>query len=108
MNAKLQKDETIVRLLAALCERLGVGVFDVVDHWDADLCAVGIARPDNHRVLVYINTFGQAEGTYFVSLEIPPKPTDKEWADHPYTPAGDCEAHSFDPLVEIVQKHLSL
>ena len=108
MNAKLQKDESIVRLLAALKERLGVGAFDVVDHWDEDLCAIGIARRDNHGILAYISTFGQAEGTYFVSLEMPPRPPDKQWANHPYTPAGECEARSFDQLVEIIQKHLSL
>ncbi|MBS0265205.1 MAG: hypothetical protein JSS02_24950 [Planctomycetes bacterium] len=92
-------------MLDRLRSRLGAGAFDVVDHWDADLCAVGIARPDNHSVLVYISTFGRSDGGYFVSLEFPPQPDDEQWANHPYTPAGEQRVSSFDELVQVIQRH---
>ena len=103
MKPERQKDETILQLLHRLTERLGARAFDVVDHWDADLCAIGIARPDDHRVLVYVCTFGQQAGTYAVSLELPPTAD----SDLPYSSAGEQEARSFNELVEIIQKHFS-
>jgi hypothetical protein len=105
---QLQKDETIIRLLAKLRERLGVAGFDVVDHWELDLCAVGIARRGESKVLVYVSTHGQPESTYFVSLELPPESGNQEWANHPYTPAGECVARSFEELVEVIRKHLAI
>jgi len=103
VKTELQKDRTILRLLNKLTKRLGSQAFDVVDHWDADLCAIGIARPDDHRVLVYVCTFGQQAGAYFVSLELPPT----AGSDLPYSSAGEQEAKSFDELVEIIQRHFS-
>lgn len=99
------KDESVSELLGRLRRQLGANAFDIVDHWDADLCAVGIARPDNHGVLVYISTFGNQKDSYFVSLELPPKPDDEHWANHPYTPAGEQRVQGFDALVQIIQEH---
>jgi hypothetical protein len=103
VKTELQKDKTILRLLDRLAKRLGTRAFDVVDHWEADLCAIGIARPDDHRVLVYVCTYEQQDGTYFVSLELPPA----AGSDLPFSSAGEQEAKSFDELVEIIQRHLS-
>lgn len=105
MDKTLQKDESIIRLLGRLRNRLGADAFDVIDHWEADLCAVGIARPDDHSVLVYICTFGRADEDYFVSLELPPRPNDEQWANHPYTPVGEQSVQGFDELVRIIQRH---
>ena len=88
----LQKDQSIVRLLDGLTARLGPRAFDVVDHWESDLCAIGIARPDNHDVLVYISTNGESDERCSVSLELPPQPG----SDIPYTAAGDHDAASVD------------
>jgi hypothetical protein len=79
---------------------LGESTFDVVDRWDGDLFAIGIARPDNHRVLVYISTYDQPLGTYFVSLELPALP----FSDDPYASAGEFRARSLDELVSIIRK----
>jgi hypothetical protein len=68
----LQKHKSITELLDRLRTRLGTAAFDVIDHWEGDLCAVGVARPDEHGILVYVSTFGEPEGSYFVSLELPP------------------------------------
>ena len=107
MKPELQKDKAIIQVLDKLRARSEVGAFDVVDHWNADLCAIGIARTDDHGVLVYISTFGKREGEYFVSLELPPRPGEEQWANHPYTPAGEQDAKTFDELVEIIQGHFS-
>src|SRR5262245_31754550 len=104
---KLQKDHTITRLLPRLRQKLGDGAFDVVDHWESDLCAVGIARPDDHAQLVYVCTYGLPNGRYFASLEFPAQGAEQS-ANHPYTPAGERDGLSFEGLVRIIQKHLSL
>ncbi len=101
MNTKFQKDQSIIRLLDGLTTRLGPRAFDVVDHWDGDWCAIGIARPDNHGVLVYISTYGEGDERCSVSLELPPRPG----SDIPYTAAGNYDAASVDELAEIVRRH---
>ncbi len=101
MNSKLQKDESVIRLLDRLRSRLGAGAFDVVDYWEADLCAVGIARPDSHGVLVYVCTYGRTDDRYFVSLELPAP----AGSDMPYAAAGEQDAASFEELLEIIQRH---
>jgi hypothetical protein len=101
VNTQLQKDQSIVRLLDGLRARLGLRSFDVVDHWEGDSCAIGIARPDNHSVLVYISTSGEPGERCSVSLELPPQPG----SDIPYTAAGDHDAASLDELAEIVRRH---
>jgi hypothetical protein len=100
----LQKDDTIIRLLTRLRERLGAGAFDVVDRWESDLCAIGFARPDDHRVLVYVCTYERQDGAYFVSLELPPAAD----SDMAYSSAGERDVASFEELVEIIQRHLFL
>ena len=101
VNTQLQKDQSIARLLDGLEARLGPRSFDVVDHWEGDLCAIGIARPDNHEVLVYLCTYGQSGEHCSVSLELPPQPGN----DVPYAAAGDHDAASLDELAEIVRRH---
>jgi hypothetical protein len=88
-------------MLTALRLRLGANAFDVVDHWDADLCAVGIARPDNHGILVYVSTYRRADQNYFVSLELPPDPGDELG----YKDMGERETKGFDELVDVIRKH---
>ena len=101
MNTQLQKDPSIIRLLDGLRARLGPRAFDVVDHWESDLCAIGIARPDNHGVLVYISTYDENDECSSVSLELPPQPG----SDFPYTAVGDHDTANFDELAEIVRRH---
>lgn len=43
---------------------------DIVDHWEADLNAIGIASKNNHRVLAYIATTDKLE-KFNVHLELP-------------------------------------
>ena len=98
---KLKKDKSITHLLTGLRAQLGANFFDVVDHWQSDPRAVGIARPDNHGVLIYISTNNAQGEACSVSLELPPPPP----SDAPYTAAGNHEAASFDELAQMVRKH---
>lgn len=101
MAPKIAKDESVVRMLAALRSELGSGAFDVVDHWESDRCAIGIARPDDHGVVVYISTYERPEDRYWVSLELPPREGD----DGPYTPAGEREVRGIRELAAVVRSH---
>jgi hypothetical protein len=58
----LSKEVRICDLLETLeLERRG---WIVVDHWSADLCAVGIALGSDPSLLVYVSTFKKAEGRF--------------------------------------------
>ena len=57
----MEKDATVTELLSWLRQRLG-NKFVVTDHWDADLCAVGISAPNDPAQLVYISELGAASG----------------------------------------------
>jgi hypothetical protein len=63
------KDPTIQELLKKLRGHFGQELFQIVDHWEADLRAIGITRPDSPAELVYVSTFDLPEGRYYVSLE---------------------------------------
>ena len=93
------KDEDIRQVVRKLQDELSTGAFDIVDHWDADPCAIGIARPDNHGVLVYIAAY---EDFYFVSLEL--LSVDE---DLPYLQEDEFNNVDFKALASIVKQHLS-
>jgi hypothetical protein len=103
MEKSLEKDAGILLVLAQLRASLGEDAFDVVDHWEADLTAVGIANPRNHSVLVYLSNFNRDQGHYDVELELPP--TAKE--DEPYRIAGNHWNVGFNEVIAIVREHLS-
>jgi hypothetical protein len=100
MNANIDKDESIMRMLTELRAELGDGAFDVVDHWD-DSFATGVARPDDHGVLVYVSTHDRRKNKYWVSLELPPKEGD----EGPFVAAGERQAHGIPELASIVRAH---
>lgn len=96
------KHSSIQHVVAKLREELGHISFEIVDHWEADLYAIGLARPDNSHVLVYISTFHLPEGEYFVSIELPPEEGD----DIPYQPSGEFHNVDFRGLVGLIKRHL--
>jgi hypothetical protein len=101
---ELVKDRSILTVLAKLRRRLGSDAFQVVDDWDADLFALGIAHPEEPRLLVYISTYQHPNGRYSVSLESPPAPG----ASLLYEPGGEHELLDFEELVEVVVEHLKV
>jgi len=100
----LNKDQTITDFLAMLGERFGKDSFDIVDHWDGDLLAVGIARRDNHKVLAYVSTCGLPDGGYYIELEMPPKIDD----DLPFQCVGRQEGIDFEKAATLIAEHLTL
>jgi len=64
---KLVKRAAVLRLLSRLEERLGSDTFQIVDHWEGDLIAIGVAHPHNRELLVYIAANGPED--YYVELE---------------------------------------
>ena len=99
---ELVKDESIHNVLAKLKKALRGHAFQVVDHWEASLCAIGVASPEDKRVLAYISTFDKPQGYYFLSLELPP-PSGSEQA---YVPAGEYEHIDFQELARLIKEHL--
>jgi hypothetical protein len=98
------KDPSIEELIGALGAHFGSDSFDIVDHWESDLCAIGIARRDDHRVLAYLSTLGRPEQPYYVELELPPDAGD----DVPYRVAGQHHPSDFATLARLVGSHLGL
>lgn len=94
------KDPSIGTLLRALSlEKRG---WIVVDHWDADLFAIGIARKDNPRRLVYISTFKRSPGRYYYECEIPTRSDDGD-----YLTTSSAEDVDLDTLIHEMTRHLS-
>jgi hypothetical protein len=104
IDSALDKDPAIVALLRRLSDRLGPDAFDIVDHWELDLCAVGIASPRDHGVLAYISCYGEPEERYYVELELPPTPG----GELPYQVAGRYDDLDFEALAGVVSSHFGL
>lgn len=94
------KDASISHLVAALPMRERLWV--LVDHWDADLFAIGVAHRDDERRLVYVSTFKRAPGRYDYQCEAPSGP---DATDFETTAAGDDVG--FEELVRAMVLHLS-
>lgn len=103
MSARADKDESINRMLSALQRELGDGAFDIVDHWEGDRRAIGVSRPDDHGVLIYVLAQEDRVDEYWVSLELPSKIGD----DFPYVDAGTREVHGIQELVSVVRSHFA-
>ena len=104
MDTLLDKDPAILDVLERLRARLGSDAFIIVDHWESDLCAVGIANPHNLGVLVYISSYGEPPERFGYELESPP-PVGSESL---YEVVGRGFGVSSDELAIIAAEHLNL
>jgi hypothetical protein len=93
------KHPAIVHLLQALAlpERGWVET----DTWNGDLCAVGIARSDDPRRVVYVSTWKKRSGRYYFECETPTGP---EATDYEVTARG--EDVDFETLRAAMERHL--
>ncbi|MCR9201773.1 MAG: hypothetical protein NXI04_24265, partial [Planctomycetaceae bacterium] len=103
LTPQIDKDAGILALLARLQTDLGANAFDIVDHWEDDLCAIGFGMPSDHTTLVYVSTYGHPDGEYDYELETAPKTE----ADV-YSVAGRGAATTYDRLADIIKKHLRI
>jgi hypothetical protein len=101
--AEMQKDATIIEVLSWLRERLG-SAFAITDHWEIDLCAIGISAPADPAQLVYISTWRRPSGYYKVELESASPPG----SEMPHEDNGKFDLVSRDELLGIVKTHLRI
>lgn len=97
------KDKTIQDVVEKLFKLPGSEQFQVIDHWEGDLMAIGICSKKDKDNLVYISTYNKKDGFYDLHLELPSLDSSK---DIPYVDGGHFKSVNFDRLVEIVKKHL--
>jgi hypothetical protein len=99
----MEKDMAIKELLRWLHQQLG-NRFAVTDHWEDDLCAIGISSPEDPPQLVYILSFGQPARQHKVELESAPFPG----SDLPFRTVGRFELVRRENLLAIIKDHLQL
>ncbi len=100
----LEKDESILGLVSGLATALDPTNWQIVDHWEADLLAIGIASTAQPKLLVYVSTRNQPPGTYFYECESPPLTGD----DGPYRRGTSSDGVSFSDLAAVIETHLAL
>lgn len=94
-NAVLQ--DVVSRLLKDLAALKPV----VVDRWEDDPSAVGIARKDNDRVLIYITIDGDSEDLFCYECEVAEGPKVSE-----YTVSERKDGCSYEDLRDAARRHL--
>jgi hypothetical protein len=82
------KDQSIVEIVKWLEAKLNHHLL-MVDHWDADMFAVGIARPGSPSQLVYISTWNCHPDRYIIELEASPASD----SNIPYATGGTARGH---------------
>lgn len=98
----LDKDPRIHDLLARLRADLGTEAFVIADHWEGDLCAVGISTTYDPSRLVYVSTYNHADDEFTYELETAPK-SDNDI----YDVIGRGDAKSYSELLAIIRQHFA-
>ena len=95
----MEKDRSILDLLSGLSlDRSG---WIVVDHWEADLCAIGPTRPSAPGRIVYVSTYNKPDGRYDYECEEAAGPAPENHA------TGDAGQNVDLPtLIAVLQRHL--
>ena len=96
----MDKDLSIIALLERL--RLEERGWEIVDDWDADMCAVGIAKVGSPRRLVYVSTFKCPLERYYYDCEEPGASERPD--DYHVTETG--EGVDFATLLRVMERHL--
>ena len=106
-STRHEKDKTIRSFLVMLFREIDPVNLRIVDHWDADRRAIGIASTSDLRLLVYISTSGQAKGRYFVECETPSDLSEKS-GDPSFRTTLTEENADFDSVVATIRRHLGI
>lgn len=98
-GGELAKDESILQLLADLAP--DTRGWCLVDHWEADRVAIGLASPRHPRRLVYVSAALSEPGRWYHECEVPtgPAPTD-------YTVVARGDGADLATLLRVVTDHL--
>jgi hypothetical protein len=100
----MTKDASIWSFLARLAAAGDPAQWQVIDHWDGDLKAVGIARADSAQPLVYVSTWSQHAGLYAYECETAAPPG----SELPYIAARQGERADFFHLLSVLREHLGI
>lgn len=95
------KDPRIQELLCRLEALLPAESYEIVDHWDGDVCAIGVACRHDPGRLVYISVFGEEDGRYAFECEVP-------MGEHPpeYRAMNKGQGVTLDALLPAITSHL--
>ena len=96
---KIDKDQSIADLLDRL--ELKERGWCIRDHWEADLCAIGISNSSSSDRLVYVSTFGLTAGRY--NCECEQRNTQSSLG---YETVHEGQNITFDELVVVLERHL--
>lgn len=96
-----RKDRGLQELIARL--ELTSRGWLVVDHWDADLHAVGLATTRDPRRLAYVSTFMRTAGRFDYECETPAGPGPE---DDSYTTTASGQDVDYDTLLRALETHL--
>jgi hypothetical protein len=97
------KARAILEVLNRLENALGADQFQVVDHWQADQCAVGIGSPRDPGLLVYIAVSRHAPGRFFYECELPRAAAGPD--ELPYAVVEQRDDVGIDELAGVVRSH---
>lgn len=101
MGRKLwPKDPLVLAFLDGLTE---AGCeWELQDHWEGDLSAVGVSSPHDARQLAYVSTWGQSNGLYHVELEGPAVGVE------PYETVRVVDSVDLATAVRLVSDHITM
>ena len=95
------KDSSLRSLISQLAELLPPNSFVLVDNWEADPFAIGLAKPSDHKHLVYLTSDCDRQGRYFLSRELPARHDLEVFHD-----AGSDHFADVPSLAKAVAEHL--
>lgn len=95
----VQKDQGIQALVQRL--RLAERGWIIVDHWAADLCAIGIAHKDDPARLAYISNYEKPAERFYVECEVPRDSTQSD-----FRTARVLDDVGYPDLVRLLEEHL--
>lgn len=98
MSAAFVKYRSIWAFLGQLAREIDSEQYQVVDHWDADLFAIGVASLGEPGQLAYVSTYQQEADHFAVECEMPGSDT----------VAARGVGLTFDAAVEMIRRHLTL
>ncbi len=96
----MEKDESIIELIAEINKEISENKYLLKDFWDGDLCAIGFSDL-NEEILIYVSTFQREKGHYYVEIE----KSNKEFPDK-YHVLDKKDKIDFKELKSILQNYL--
>ncbi len=66
----MEKDPSIIQVIEFLQNELINFELNVVDFWDADLCAIGFYNKKRKDRLVYVSTYQRSTGLFYFDCEV--------------------------------------